>query len=81
MLERKNSIAETERRVSGRTERLRLSSALEWSRTEQPFLKDIARAISQKRGRRFRSEWEEGSKTLPSSSSLRRNREGREGVS
>lgn len=80
VLKRKNSTTETKRRVSGRTERLILSSALEWSRTEQPYLNDIARAISQKRGRRFRSEWEEGNKTLLSSPSLKRKREGREGV-
>lgn len=80
VLKRKSNIAETKRRVSRRTERLMLSSALEWSRTEQPHLNDIARVISQKKGRGFRSEWEEGNKTLSSSSSLKRKREGREGV-
>lgn len=60
--------------------RLILSSALAWLRTEQLYLNDIVRAISQKKGRRFRSEWEEGNKTLLSSPSLKRKREGREGV-
>lgn len=57
VLKRRNSIENTRRRVSGRTERLKSSSALERSRIEQLHFKDSARAISEQR--KFRREWEE----------------------